>query len=133
MKPLPQERGFLMPPVRERGFLMIEALVALAIAALMAALVFDSVWQMGRTAAAAADRRQALLLARSVLAAASVPGTSTPIPARGADGRLAWSIASEAFSGEAADGIPLETINVAVSDAASGRVLARLTSLKARQ
>lgn len=123
----------MRPSPNERGFLMVEALVALAIAALMAALVFDSVWQMGRTASAAADRRQALLLARSVLAAASVPGPATPISARGTDGRLAWSITSEAYSGEASDGIPLAAVSVAVSDTASGRVLARLTTLKAQQ
>ncbi|MEI6643481.1 MAG: prepilin-type N-terminal cleavage/methylation domain-containing protein [Novosphingobium sp.] len=117
----------------ERGFLMVEALVALAIAALMAALMFDSVWQMGRTSVAAAEQRQALLLARSVLAAASLPGTASPIAPRGADSGLAWQISSESYSGDAADGVPLETVSVAVSDAATGRVLARLTTLKAQQ
>lgn len=117
----------------ERGFLMVEALVALAIAALMAALVFDSLWQMGRTATVAADQRQALLLARSVLAAASLPGPGSPIPARGTDGRLAWSIASEAYAGEAADGLALRMVQVEVSDVATGRPLARLSSLKAQQ
>jgi Tfp pilus assembly protein FimT len=121
----------MRPEPRERGFLMVEALVALAIAALMAALVFDTVWQMGRTAAVAAQQRQALLLARSVLAAASVPGTGSPIPPRGADGRLAWSIVHEGYASEAAEGVPLETVSVAVSDAATGRVLARLSSLRA--
>lgn len=123
----------MRPPPREQGFLMVEALVALAIAALMAALVFDTVWQMGRTATAAAEQRQALLLARSVLSAASVPGPHTPIAARGADGRLVWTITRQPYAGDAADGLPLETVSVAVSEAASGRVLARLTSLKAPQ
>jgi Tfp pilus assembly protein FimT len=121
------------PDPRERGFLMVEALVALAIAALMAALVFDTVWQMGRTAAAAAQQRQALLLARSVLAAASVPGPGSAIAPRGADGRLAWTVSREGYAGEAADGLALETVRVAVSDAATGKVLARLTTLKAQQ
>lgn len=123
----------MKPDPRERGFLMVEALVALAIAALMAALVFDTVWQMGRTAAAAAQQRQALLLARSVLAAASVPGPGSAIAPRGADGRLAWTVSREGYAGEAADGLALETVRVAVSDAATGKVLARLTTLKAQQ
>lgn len=123
----------MQPRPSERGFLMVEALVALAIAALMAALVFDSVWQMGRTAAAAANQRQALLLARSVLAAASVPGTASPIPANGTDGRLAWSITREAYASAAQDGLPLAAVRVAVRDTATGRVLARLSTLKARQ
>lgn len=123
----------MQPDPRERGFLMVEALVALAIAALMAALVFDTVWQMGRTDAAASEQRQALLLARSVLAAESVPGAGSAIAPRGADGRLAWSLSSEAYSGDTAGGFPLETVSVAISDAKTGRVLARLTTLKAKQ
>lgn len=123
----------MRPSPPERGFLLVEALVALAIAALMAALVFDTVWQMGRTATVAARQRQALLLARSVLAAASVPGPGLPIAPRGTDGRLAWSIASEPYAGEAADGLALQTLRVEVSDAATGRPLARLSSLKASQ
>ncbi len=123
----------MQPDPRERGFLMVEALVALAIAALMAALVFDTVWQMGRTAAAAAEQRQALLLARSVLAAASVPGPALAIAPRGADGRLAWTVSSEGYAGEPADGLALETVRVAVSDTATGKVLARLSTLKAKQ
>ncbi|MBX9665293.1 prepilin-type N-terminal cleavage/methylation domain-containing protein [Novosphingobium sp.] len=123
----------MRPPPRERGFLMVEALVALAIAALMAALVFDTIWQMGRTAAVSAQQRHALLLARSVVAAASVPGVGSPIPARGSDGRLTWTITREAYADAAAEGLPLETVSVAISDAATGRVLARLSSLKAQR
>ena len=123
----------MKPDPDERGFLLVEALVALAIAALMAALVFDSVWQMGRTATVAAEQRQALLLARSVLAAASVPGPGSPIAPRGTDGHLAWAVSNEPYRDSAGDGIALQQVSVAVRDAATGRVLARLTSLKARQ
>ncbi|GEN99027.1 hypothetical protein NSE01_08600 [Novosphingobium sediminis] len=123
----------MQPDPRERGFLMVEALVALAIAALMAALVFDTVWQMGRTATVAAEQRQALLLARSVLAAASVPGSGSPISPHGSDGHLSWSIASEPYADGATDGLALQTVHVQVRDAVTGRTLARLTSLKAQQ
>jgi len=120
-------------PHRERGFLLVEALVALAIAALMAALVFDSVWQMGKTAVVASEKRQALLLAQSVLAAASVPGSFAPIAPRGTDGPLAWQIANEPFGDAAADGLPLTRVRIVIADAATGRVLAQLETLKARQ
>lgn len=123
----------MRPQPCERGFLMVEALVALAIAALMAALVFDSVWQMGRTATVAAEQRQALLLARSVLAAASVPGPGSAIAPRGTDGRLAWTVSSTPYADAAGDGLALQQVRVAVQDAATGRVLARLSSLKAQQ
>ena len=117
----------------ERGFLLVEALVALAIAALMAALVFDTVWQMGKTAVTASEKRQALLLAQSVLAAASVPTPASPIGQRGTDGTLAWQLDSEPFADAAGDGLALLTVRVAISDAATGRVLMRLETLKARQ
>lgn len=121
----------------DRGFLLVEALVALAIVALMAALVFDTVWQMGKTAVVASEKRQALLLAQSVLAAAIVPGPVMPISPRGTEGPLAWQVASEAFgvsnASGAGDGLPLETVRVAITDAATGRVLVQLETLKARQ
>lgn len=121
----------------ERGFLLVEALVALAIVALMAALVFDTVWQMGKTAVTASEKRQALLLAQSVLAAASVvapaSGSASPIAQRGTDGVLAWQLASEPYADAAADGLPLLAVRATISDAATGRVLVRLETLKARQ
>ena len=117
----------------ERGFLLVEALVALAIAALMATLVFDTVWQMGKTAIAASEKRQALLLAQSVAAAASVPGAAPPIAPHGSDGALVWTVESDAYAGEAADGLTLETVTISITDAATGHVLARLETLKARQ
>lgn len=118
---------------RDRGFLLIEALVALAIVALMATLVFDTVWQMGKTATVASEKRQALLLAQSVLSAASVPGSATPISARGTDGTYAWQLAAEPYAPGESGGVPLETIAVTITDAATGRVLAQLQTLKARQ
>ena len=126
-------RPMRSPTGRDRGFLLVEALVALAIAALMATLVFDTVWQMGKTAALASEKRQALLLAQSVLAAGSVPGAGAPIAPRGTDGALAWQLASEPYAGDTQGGLPLETVSVAITDTATGRVLAQLDTLKAQQ
>lgn len=125
---VPDPRRF---PAHSRGFLLVEALVALAIVAMMAGLVFETTWQMARTAAQTDDRRQALLLARSVLAAASVTGQVPAIPASGSDNGLAWQVRLEPFNGVEQPGVPLQQVHVVISDAAHGTRLAALDGLRA--
>lgn len=113
----------------EGGYLLVEALVALAITAAMAGMVFSTVWQSAHTRQYAARHREAILLARSVLSAAQV-GQSAPIPLQGSDGNLAWSWRAEPWSGSESDGLALQQVRVVITDAADGRELARLTSLR---
>lgn len=117
------------PPHDDAGFLMVEALIALAIVALMAGVVFETVWQMGQTAARGGQQREAILLARSVMAAASVDTPAPPIAPSGRDGAMTWTIASNAY-GEGDIGRSLRELHVEVRDVAAGTVLARLDSLK---
>ena len=116
-------------PRRERGFMLVEALVSLAIVAMMAGLVFETISQLGNTAARASQQREATLLARSILAAASVDTPSPAIPASGTDGDLAWSIANQPYPGEG--GRALYKMTVTISRRADGRALTRLAGLKA--
>ncbi|MCH7629305.1 MAG: type II secretion system protein [Proteobacteria bacterium] len=117
------------PPASDAGFLMVEALIALAIVALMAGVVFETVWQMGQTAARGGQQREAILLARSIMAAASVDTPAPAIAPSGRDGAMTWTIASNAY-GEGGAGRPLRELHVVVRDADAGVVLARLDSLK---
>ncbi len=117
------------PNREDAGFLMVEALIALAIVALMAGVVFETVWQMGQTAARGGQQREAILLARSVMAAASVDTPAPAIAASGRDGGLDWTISSAAY-GESGSGRPLRELHVIVREAGAGTVLARLDSLK---
>lgn len=117
------------PAHDDAGFLMVEALIALAIVALMAGMVFETVWQMGQTAARGGEQRAAILLARSVLSAASVDTPAPAIPSSGRDGDMVWTIATDAY-GEGEGGKPLRAVHVAVRAAEGGAVLATLDSLK---
>lgn len=112
------------------GFLMVEALIALAIVAIMAGVVFETVWQMGGAAARSGDQRAALLLARSVLAASTVDSPVAPIAARGRDGALSWAVSIQNWNGENDGGLTLREVRVTITDARSGVVLARLDGMK---
>ena len=81
-------------PPPATGYLLVEALVALAIVAIMSTLVFDTLSQMSRSESLIAERRRGLLLARSVLAAATVQSVVPPVASNGTDGELAWQISS---------------------------------------
>ncbi len=109
---------------------MIEALVALAIVAVMAGLVFTTVSQTSHAARIIADRRAAVLLARSVLAAATVDTATAPVPARGTDGPLAWSVTRDNYEGAGGGVTRLEQVVVTISLRSDGKMLTRLAGIK---
>ena len=117
-------------PDPRNGFMLIEALIALAIVAVMAAMVYDVVVTYGRTSAMAGTRRQATLLARSIMASASVNSPFPPVPATGMDNGLAWKVSSEPYQSGGDGGLPLRTITVSITQNGSNSVLVRLDSLK---
>ena len=108
--------------------MLVEALVALAIVAMMAGLVFETIAQLGDTAARAADRREATLLARSVMAAATLDARVPAIAAAGSDSGLNWQISTQPYSSEG--GLALRKVTVTIVRPADGAVLARLDGLR---
>lgn len=122
-----------MPDLRAHssaGYLLIEALVALAIVAVMASLLFGTVIQTSQAALVVGDRREAVLLARSVLAAATAQTPIPPIPDQGTDGPFSWTISRDTFSGAGGE-IRLEQVVVTISRRSDGRLLARLAGADA--
>ena len=115
----------------EAGFLMIEALIAFAIVAMMGALVFSTVAQVSHAANTLVERRSALLLARSVLAAATVNSEARAITPNGIDGDLVWSISAEGYQSAEAEATALRKVTVTVTDRSGRRQLARLAALGA--
>jgi type II secretory pathway pseudopilin PulG len=113
----------------ENGFLLVEALFAFVIVAMMSALVYTTVSQVSHAATRLIERRNALLLAQSVLAGASVDSRVRPIGATGSDGNLRWSVAVDSYQPEDSDAAQLRKVTVTIKDASGTHQLARLSAL----
>lgn len=118
-------------PAREEaseGFSLVETLVALAVIAMMSGLFFDSISTNAKLAHTVAARREAVLLAQSLLAAATAPSDTRNVADSGSSRNLRWRITRVPHGGDARDsGVPLEEVRIEVADRATGR---RLTSVR---
>ena len=121
---MPEQR-----PHPAAGYLLIEALIALAIVAVMASLLFTTRLQTSQAALLVGDRRQAVLLARSVMAAATVESSIAPISERGNEGPFDWSVTRSSFGGSSA--VRLQQVVVTITRRSDGRQLARLAGVEA--
>jgi prepilin-type N-terminal cleavage/methylation domain-containing protein len=117
-----------MPPRRERGFTLIEVLVALVVTSLILAIVMNASLEAKARAVAAADKQDASLLAQSLIAGRLIaPFDATP---RGGEaGGLRWSVTESRAAGDAQAPFLLAEIAVTVRD---GKNVA-LAGLKARR
>jgi type II secretory pathway pseudopilin PulG len=116
----------MTPAPREEGSVLVEALVAVLIVAAMAGLWFDTLAQGVRQQAALGDRRIAILVAQSQLAAAGVLNPSGRQGSSGRDAGMAWRIGVEPYP-DAGDGIEMVTVTVGKP---GGAALATLQSLQ---
>lgn len=115
-------------PDGAEGFSLVETLVALAVIAAMCAMLFEAIGASARASEQLAERRAAVLLARSLLAQAAIPPGAGRLEAAGRAQGLAWRFARRPVGGGARDtGRALEEIRIEVLDAASGQ---RLTSVR---
>lgn len=121
----------------ERGFTLLEALVAMAIAAIAFTALYRAVGQSSKVVVDVEARAEAAMLARSVLASATFAEDLAPLQA-GEDGRLQWRIqvTQQSVAMVNGTGQPLESgsvaaarVDVQVSRAGGGTVL-ELTSWK---
>lgn len=113
----------------ETGAVLVEALIAILIVAAMAGLWFETVAGNARQQQALADRRLAMLVARSQLATVGVLSAIAPGETTGSDAGFDWKITIEG-GGEAPRGARLVTVTVTRPDRGQ---LASLTSLRLGQ
>lgn len=113
----------------ERGSVLVEALVAILIVVAMSGLWFDALGSSARQQADLADRRAALLVARSQLAAAGVVDPLIPGETSGSDAGFVWRVAVAPFP---AAGEGIAQVVVAVGRP-GGRDLATLQTLRLGQ
>lgn len=108
----------------ERGFSLVEALIALAIIAAMTAMLAETTAQDARARHAVRDRRDALLVARSALDRA-VTGDHTDT---GQWQALTWHIERQPYGGaDPFNHAPLEQVTVTVAGADQRRLLSLTT------
>lgn len=110
----------------ETGSVLVEALVAILIVAGMSGLWFETLARSAGQQRELADRRLAMLVARSQLATVGVVTPLVPGETGGSDAGLAWRISVRPYP-EAGDGIDQIVVTVARPD---GGDLARLQSLR---
>lgn len=117
------------PGAEERGFALVEAMVALAIVAVMSVLFFQTLAGSASASKGIEARRMAVLVAQSQLAAAQA-GAIRPDD-DGDSAGMHWSLAVEPWEqGARAGGLPLERLRVSVSAAGSSRPVVVLESLR---
>jgi prepilin-type N-terminal cleavage/methylation domain-containing protein len=109
------------PPARQAGFALVEVIVGAAIVAAMMALTYRSIAANASAARQVAERRQAVLLAQSVLAQATASPAAAALAQTGRDGALSWQVGRAPYPGPAG-GLPIEQVAVRIS-AATGPVI----------
>lgn len=113
----------------EQGSVLVEALVAILIVVAMSGVWFDALGSSARQQTKLADRRAALLVARSQLAAAGVIDPLIPGETSGSDAGFVWRVTVAPFP---AAGEGIEQVIVAVGRP-GGRDLATLQTLRLGQ
>lgn len=116
----------MTPAHGESGTVLVEALVAVLIVAAMAGLWFDTLGQGVRQQRTVADRRIAILVAQSQLAAAGVLQPAGRQDSNGSDAGMTWRTSIEPYP-DAGEGVEKITVSVGKP---GGTDLASLQSLR---
>lgn len=115
----------------EAGFSLIETLIALAVIAGMSALLFDSISANALFAQNLAKRREAVLLAQSLLAQATISTGPVQLADEGNVGTLSWRLSRISRNGGARDSsLPLYEVRIVVAERSTGRELTSVRTLR---
>lgn len=118
----------------EAGFSLVETLVALAVIAGMSAMLFESISAHALAADRTAQKREAILLARSLLAQAGISAGPVELADNGRWRDLSWRFTRRPVGGGARDSAAaLQQVRVDVLDRKSGRRLVRVETLRLDQ
>lgn len=117
----------------EAGFALLETLVAAAIIAATMGMTYEAVASGARTAREMQDRRQASLVAQSLLAQVGATIALSPGASSGRDGALTWLVEVAPVAGDDAPGAggpPLMSVRATVGRVGEARPLVALRTLK---
>ena len=118
----------------EQGFSLIETLVALAVIAGMSAMLFESVSTHAQAANRMAQKREAILFARSLLAQASIAAGPGELAGSGRWRDLSWRFTRRSIDGGARDSAAaLQQVRIDILDRETGRRIVRVETLRLDQ
>lgn len=113
------------------GYALVDAMVALAIFAVMSALLFETVSSTATAKRHLVDSRHAIMVAQSKLSELQDEDGSDALQSGGRAGRFNWRSNVETMVDSAKDNSKgLENISVVVTDPATGRIIVALKSLR---
>jgi general secretion pathway protein I len=115
---------------QDRGSVLVEAMVAVAVIALMLAVTYRAVGESALRSQAAEQSRTAALIARSRLAALGVEAPLEPGRTTGVDDGFVWRIDVEPTDGAPSPAGQLMRVSIVVADQQRGAERARLTTLR---
>lgn len=119
------------PTQYRNGYALVDAMVALAIFAVMSALLFQTVHSTALTKRHLADSRRAILIAQSALSELQDEESVGALQQDGRVGRFVWRSNVERLAESAKENSKgLEKISVAVIDSANGKIIVTLQSLR---
>lgn len=116
--------------MRRQGSVLIETLIAIAILATMLGVTFQAVGATAHRVRAIDNRSQAMLVARSRLAAVGSVIPARPGVTTGVDGPFAWRVDVSPYAQGA---LPLHRVRVSVALRGQDNPLASLASLRTAQ
>lgn len=120
----------MTPHTDAQGFVLVEALTAIALIAIMVAMIAGLIASNAQATGQIERRRQAILIARSALDEAGATSSGAALGRTGRDGPYSWTVAIEPYGAIASSAPPMERISVIVSDRETRRPLARLQTLR---
>ena len=120
----------MSPNMDSQGFVLVEALTAVALIAIMVAMVAGLIASNAQATGQIERRRHAFLIARSALDEAGAASSDAVLGRAGRDGIYSWTVAIEPYGAAVASAPPLERVSVIVSDRETRRPLARLQTLR---
>lgn len=119
------------PQKNEEGFALLDAMVALAIFAIMSALLFQTVSSTALAKRHVADSRRAILIAQSRLAELQEEHSTNVLQTDGRDNNFVWRTNVDRLGNTALENSRgLEKVSVTVSNSKTNRDIVTLRSLR---
>lgn len=123
----------MRPQPNSGGFALIETLIATAIIAAMLGLTFQTMQNQARGARMVEDRRKAMLVAQSQLAAIGASNSTAFGETRGVSDGINWRVSVTPYRSGVSSAVRLQSVRVSTGLVGNSRALVTLNTLRVAQ